>query len=106
MLNNARLFYFVFAALTAAGGVMGFLKAASKPSLIAGVVSGLLLAVAGWLIPNKTVPGCILGLLLSLALLGRFLPAYLKKGAMMPAVPMIILSVGGIVFAVLAFMRR
>ena len=37
MLNIARLYYFVFAALTAAGGVMGFVKASSKPSLIAGV---------------------------------------------------------------------
>lgn len=106
MLNNARLFYFIFAALTAAGGVMGFVKAASKPSLIAGVVSGLLLAISGWLIPTKPVAGYVLGLLISLALLGRFLPAYLKKGAMMPAVPMIVLSIAGIVIAVLGFMRR
>lgn len=85
---------------------MGFVKAASKPSLIAGVVSGLLLAISGWLIPTKPVAGYVLGLLISLALLGRFLPAYLKKGAMMPAVPMIVLSIAGIVIAVLGFMRR
>ena len=106
MLNIARLYFFVFAALTALGGVMGFVKASSKASLIAGVVSGLLLATAGILMPTRATAGYAVGLVVSLLLLGRFLPAYLKKGAAMPAIPMIILSVGGIVFAILGFVRR
>lgn len=106
MLTAARLYFFVFAAFTAAGGLMGFLKAQSKASLIAGVVSGLLLALSGYLIPLKTVPGLITGLVVSLLLLGRFLPAYLKKGVAMPAIPMIILSVAGIVFAIVALVKR
>jgi len=106
MLNIARLYFFVFAALTALGGVMGFIKANSKPSLIAGVVSGLLLAVAGWLMPTKTTAGCVMGILVSLLLLGRFLPAYLKKGAAMPAIPMIILSAAGVAIAVAGMIRR
>jgi uncharacterized membrane protein (UPF0136 family) len=106
MLTAARLYFFVFAAFTAAGGLMGFLKAQSKASLVAGVISGLLLAASGYLIPIKTTPGLILGMVVSLLLLGRFLPAYLKKGVAMPAIPMIILSVAGIVFAVVALVRR
>jgi uncharacterized membrane protein (UPF0136 family) len=106
MLNIARLYFFVFAALTVLGGVMGFVKANSKPSLIAGVVSGLLLAVAGWLMPTKTTVGCVMGILVSLLLLGRFLPAYLKKGAAMPAIPMIILSAAGVAIAVAGMIRR
>lgn len=106
MLNIARIYFFVFAALTALGGVMGFVKASSKPSLIAGVVSGLLLAVSGWLMPSKPMPGCIMGLVVSLLLLGRFLPAYLKAGKAMPAIPMIILSAAGIVFAIVGLIRR
>jgi uncharacterized membrane protein (UPF0136 family) len=106
MLNIARLYFFVFAALTALGGLMGFIKASSKASLIAGVVSGLLLAISGWFIPTKTTLGCVMGLVVSLLLLGRFLPAYLKKGAAMPAIPMIILSAAGIAFAVIALVRR
>ncbi len=106
MLNIARLYFFVFAALTALGGVMGFVKAGSKPSLIAGVISGLLLAASGILMPTRTAFGCAMGLVVSLLLLGRFLPAYLKKGAAMPAIPMIILSVGGIALAIIGYVRR
>ncbi len=106
MLNAARLYFFVFAAFTAAGGLMGFIKAQSKASLFAGVISGLLLAASGYLIPIKTTPGLVLGMVVSLLLLGRFLPAYLKKGVAMPAIPMIILSVAGIIFAVVALVRR
>jgi uncharacterized membrane protein (UPF0136 family) len=106
MLTTARLYFFVFAAFTTAGGLMGFLKAQSKASLIAGLVSGLLLAASGYLMPVKTTPGAVLGLAVSLLLLGRFLPAYLKKGIAMPAIPMIILSIAGIVFAILALVKR
>jgi uncharacterized membrane protein (UPF0136 family) len=105
MLNIARIYYFVFAAFTAAGGVMGFVKASSKPSLIAGVISGLLLAGAGMWMPSNAKGGCSLGIVISALLLGRFLPAYLKKGARMPALPMIILSVIGIILAVIALIR-
>jgi uncharacterized membrane protein (UPF0136 family) len=106
MLPATRLYFFVFAALTAAGGLMGFLKAQSKASLIAGVVSGLLLAVSAYLIPVKTTAGLTTGLVVSLLLLGRFLPAYIKKGAAMPAIPMIILSAVGIVLTVTALVKR
>lgn len=106
MLNITRIFFFIYAAFTALGGVMGFIKANSKASLIAGVVSGLLLAVSGWLMPTKTTAGCVMGLGVSLLLLGKFLPAYLKKGQAMPAIPMIILSIIGIALAVAGFVRR
>lgn len=106
MLTAARVYFFVFATLTTAGGLMGFLKAQSKASLIAGAISGLLLAAAGYLIPVKTTPGLILGIVVSVLLLGRFLPAYLKKGVAMPAIPMIVLSVVGIVFAIVALVKR
>ncbi len=85
---------------------MGFVKANSKASLIAGVISGLLLAASGWLMPTRATAGCVMGLVVSLLLLGRFLPAYLKKGAMMPAVPMIILSVAGIALTITGLIRR
>lgn len=106
MRNFSQIYFFVFAALTAAGGIMGYVKAQSLPSLIAGVASGLLLAVSGYLIPSKPTAGSIVGLIVSLMLIGRFLPAYLKKGAVMPAVPIIALSAIGILICAAVLFRR
>ncbi len=106
MIAFTKIYFFVFAALTAAGGLMGFLKAGSKPSLIAGVVSGILLALAGNWLSSKTTLGAILGLVVSALLLGRFLPAYLKKGVAMPAVPMIVLSIIGLILGVVVLSAK
>jgi uncharacterized membrane protein (UPF0136 family) len=102
----AKIYFFVFAALTAAGGVMGFIKASSKASLISGVLAGVLLAFAGQSIPTKPVSGGAIALIVSALLLGRFLSAYLKKGAVMPAIPIIILGAIGSVIAILVLVRR
>lgn len=85
---------------------MGYIKAASKASLIAGTVSGLLLALAGVWIPSKPVLGGTLGAVISLSLLARFGMAYLKKGAAMPAIPMIILGALGLILSLMAIVRR
>jgi uncharacterized membrane protein (UPF0136 family) len=106
MQTFAKIYLLIFAALTAAGGTMGYVKAGSKPSLIAGLVSGLLLAAAGFWIPSKPVVGGALGAVISLSLLARFASVYLKKGAAMPALPMIALGALGLVFSILAIVRR
>lgn len=106
MIDVTKIYYFIFGVLTIAGGVMGYVKAQSMASLVAGGVSGLLLIGAGALIATKTQPGLILGLLVSLALAGRFIPAYLNKHTFMPAGLMSILSVIGIVLTILAFVKR
>ena len=102
----AKTYFFIFAALTAAGGAMGYIKAASKASLIAGVVSGLLLALAAHWIPSKPILGATLGTVISASLLARFAMVYLKKGAAMPAIPMIALGALGLVVAILVLVRR
>ena len=106
MLNAVRLYYFVFAALTFAGGLMGFLKAGSKASVIAGGISGLLLVLSGFLLPEKTTPGLVLGLTISALLCARFLGAFLKKGAAMPAIPMIVLGAIGVALSIAGFLRK
>jgi uncharacterized membrane protein (UPF0136 family) len=107
MIDLARLFYYVFGLITLIGGVQAFLAIGSKASLIAGGVSGLLLLVAGWLIQTqKTMPGLILGLIVTLGLAGRFLPKFLKDGGWWPAGVEGILGAIGVILTVLALVKR
>ena len=107
MLELTKNYYFIFGALTILGGVIGFVKAGSKASLIAGGVSGVLILVAAWLLMNGSVQaGLILGLVLSSLLEMRFLPAFLKTKKPMPAGMMAALSMVGTVLSVLALVKK
>lgn len=82
----APAFYTVFGLVAAAGGIVGFVKAQSKPSLVAGLASGaLLFGAAGLVCSERVVAGAILGGVVSLALVGRFAPAFAKTKKLMPA---------------------
>ena len=107
MLELTKNYYFIFGALTILGGVMGFVKAGSKASLIAGGVSGALILVAAWLVMSGSVQaGLILGLVISAVLEMRFLPAFVKTKKPMPAGMMAVLSMIGTVLSVLALVRK
>lgn len=82
------VWYFIFASLTQIGGIIGFIKAKSKASLIAGLISGALLDLAGALLiikPAQPKIGLGFGLVITLLLLGRFAPAFFKTRKFMPA---------------------
>jgi uncharacterized membrane protein (UPF0136 family) len=86
----AQFYYYLFGLFAIAGGAMGYARAKSKASLIAGGVSGALLIIAGLLSPS--VPGFILALIVSILLLAHFGRSYAAKRKPMPAIPMIVLS--------------
>ncbi|MDQ3620885.1 MAG: TMEM14 family protein [Verrucomicrobiota bacterium] len=107
MIDLAKIYYFIFGVLTIAGGVMGYITKASTASLVAGGISGVLLLVAGYLVATaKVQPGVILGLIVSLLLAGRFVPAFVKTMSWMPEGLMAILSAIGLVISILALVRR
>lgn len=101
MFEFTRLYLFIFGVLTIVGGVIGFVKAGSKASLIAGGISGVLLLVAGWLVTGNPTAGMVLGLIVSILLAGRFVPAFLKTKKPMPAGMMSVLSIVGLVLTAL-----
>lgn len=75
-----------YGVLVLVGGIIGYVKAKSRASLIAGITLGALLGVAaGLLATGSTVAGAALGLVSALALIGRFLPAFLRTKKVMPA---------------------
>lgn len=83
----------VFGAFVVFGGVLGYVKAASKASLIAGGITGGLLIVSAFLVAQNFTAGKILGLVVSLVLLSQFGPSLFKKFKVMPNLLIVILGV-------------
>lgn len=106
MIGPAKIYFIVFGLLTIVGGIIGFVRAGSTASIIAGSISGILLLVAAFLLPGNVAAGLALAAVVSLLLAGRFLPAFLKTGAVMPAGMMSVLSVIGLIMAILAWMKK
>lgn len=100
MIELTKYYYFIFGVLTIAGGVMGYVKG-SAVSLATAAPIGALLIFAGVLVATKVQPALILGLLLSLALAGRFIPLLIKKGGFIPAGLMSALSVIGAILTII-----
>ena len=106
MIGPAKIYFIVFGLLTIVGGVMGYVKAGSAASIIAGSISGILLLLAAFLMPGNPAVGLVLALVVSVALAGRFVPAFIKTGSVMPAGLMSVLSVIGIIMAIVAWMKK
>ena len=106
MIGSAKIYFIIFGLLTIVGGVIGYASKGSMASIIAGSVSGILLLLAAFLLPERAMVGLAIAGVVSLLLAGRFIPAFMKGGGFMPAGMMSILSVIGIVMAILAFVRR
>lgn len=106
MIGLAKIYFIIFGLLTIAGGIIGYVRAGSMASIIAGGISGVLLLVAGFFLPEYRVAALATALIVSLLLAGRFVPAFLKTGAAMPAGMISILSLLGIVVAVVAWFKK
>src|ERR1700675_1461918 len=85
-----EIYYYFFGLVAIVGGAMGYARAKSKASLIAGGGSGALLIIGGLISPR--VPGFVLALVVSIVLLAHFSRSYAAKKKPMPAIPMIVLS--------------
>lgn len=106
MIGPAKIYFVIFGLLTIVGGVIGYVKAGSTASIIAGSVAGILLLVAAWVLPGNLVLGLALATIVSILLAGRFVPAFIKTGHLMPAGLMSVLSVIGIIVAIIAWMKK
>jgi len=106
MIGPAKIYFIIFGLLTIVGGVIGYVKAGSTVSIIAGSISGIALIVAALLLPGNVVLGLALAGLVSILLAGRFVPAFMKTGAVMPAGLMSVLSVIGVIVAIVAWIKK
>ena len=102
----AKIYFIVFGALTIAGGVVGYVKAGSVASIIAGSITGVLLLVAAFLLPEHRAIGLATAFIISLLLAAQFVPKFIRTGRVMPAGMMAILSVMGLVAAIVAWVKK
>jgi uncharacterized membrane protein (UPF0136 family) len=105
-MEAAKIYFIVFGLLTIAGGFVGYVKAGSAASIIAGSITGVLLLVAAFLLPENSTAGLATALVVSLVLAAYFIRKYLSTGAIMPAGIMSVLSIIGIIAAVVVLVRR
>jgi len=106
MIGPAKIYFIIFGILTIAGGIIGYVKAGSTASIIAGSISGVLLVLAGWLMPEHRAAGLVVALVVSLLLAAQFIPKFFRTFKVMPAGLMSVLSAIGIIVAIAAWLRK
>ena len=105
-MESAKIYLVVFGVLTIAGGVVGYVKAGSVASIIAGSITGVLLLVAAFLLPEHRAIGLATAFIVSLLLAAQFVPKFIRTGRLMPAGMMSILSVIGVIAAIVAWLKK
>ncbi len=96
-MSLGQIVLLVYALLMVVGGVMGYVKGGSRPSLIAGAVSGLLLFVALFISRSSPVAGLWIGAVVSLLLCITFAMRLAKTGTFMPSGMLLMVSVVALV---------
>lgn len=105
-MEGAKIYFIIFGVLTVAGGVVGYAKAGSVASIIAGSVTGVLLLVAAFLLPEHRAIGLATAFIVSLLLAAQFVPKFIQTGRVMPAGTMSVLSLVGIIVAIIAWVKK
>jgi uncharacterized membrane protein (UPF0136 family) len=105
-MEAAKIYFIAFGVLTITGGIVGYVKAGSEASIIAGSITGILLLVAAFLLPQHRAIGLATAFIISLLLAAQFVPKFIRTGRAMPAGMMAILSVIGLVAAIVAWVKK
>lgn len=92
MSEVAKISMLIFSVLLGLGGVIGFLKAQSKPSLIAGLVSGGLMLISYSMSLRNPQTGSLIGAIIADILLIVFVIRYVKTKKVMPSLIFAVIS--------------
>jgi len=76
---------FALGALTSAGGITGYVRTGSVPSIAAGLTVGVLYGLGGYRIQKRQPYGVELAVLASIILAGSSIPRAIRTGKPLPA---------------------
>ena len=95
-MNLAILATIVYGLLAGFGGIWGYIKSKSKPSLISGCLSGLLLLIAAGMQSRGYDTGLLLSRVIVLLLIVVFAIRLIKTGKFMPSGIMLVAGVAAL----------
>jgi len=96
---------FALGAVTAGGGITGFVRTGSIPSIVAGVTIGALYGLSGYRVQKQQPYAVELGLLASVVLAGSSVPRAIRSGKPLP-IGLSVLAFIGLYSFGLAFQKK
>ena len=104
-MKMAAIVTLLYGLLVLAGGIMGYLQAKSLPSLISGVVFGLVLLACGWFTWGGSGAAVYVSIAAALILALFFAYRFTATGRFMPGGLMFVLSFVAVVILVVGVFR-
>lgn len=92
-MTPATIMTFIYAVLSIVGGIIGYQQAGSTPSLISGVVTGILLLIAGFGLLQAAAWGGWLAIAVTLLLVIVFIFRLIKTRRFFPAGLMVVVGI-------------
>lgn len=96
-MSPATVMTFIYAILAIIGGIIGYQQAGSKPSLISGGITGVLLLIAGLGLVRAQLWALWLAIVVTLLLVVVFVIRLIKTRKLMPAGLMVIVGIGTLI---------
>jgi uncharacterized membrane protein (UPF0136 family) len=92
-MNWLSIAVLIYGILMLGGGVMGFVTSGSVPSLISGLISGVLLIAAAFMTRSYPKAAYTLATVVTVALIAVFVERFMKTHKVMPSLGLVGLSV-------------
>ena len=105
-MNFAALLVAAYGLFSLVGGIIGYVKAKSTASLIAGFLSGLMLIASAYGIAQGVGAAYLISLIIAILLGGRFLATWFKTHRIMPDLLVVLFSLATLIVVGLELIMR
>lgn len=96
----------IYGVVSLVGGIIGYVKANSRASLVAGSVSGIVLLVCAYGIKHGNHAAMVVGVVFAALLGGRFLGTWRRTRRVMPDLVMVLLGIATLAAVGVGWLRR